>query len=226
VPASHRLQFQEELGRLETQALGALDLVVMTLDRTLEALHHRDIELAAIVIQDDDRIDGRYLEVHQGILSLLALQAPVASDLRVVAALLHVIKHAERMGDQCVNIAKLLPISGTEPPIDEAIQNKIERMGALARSEVSQAKQAFLLRDVALAEDLVRQDEELNQLNKEIFQRAVECGTDPDVREWAMTMMLVARALERIGDNAVDVGEQVAFVVSGLFREFSDASHR
>ena len=226
MPVSHRVQFQEELGRLETQALGALDLVVTTLDRTLEALQHRDIELAAIVIQDDDRIDGRYLEVHQGILSLLALQAPVASDLRVVAALLHVIKHAERMGDQCVNIAKVLPISGTEPPQDETIMNKIERMGALARSEVSQAKQAFLLRDVGLAEDLVRQDEELNQLNKEIFQRAVECGTDPDVREWAMTMMLVARALERIGDNAVDVGEQVAFVVTGLFREFSDASHR
>ena len=89
-------------------------------------------------------------------------------------------------------------------------------MGALARSEVSQAKQAFLLRDMALAEDLVRQDEEINQLNKECFHRAVEIGTDPDVREWAMTMMLVARAMERIGDNAVDVGEQVAFVVSGL----------
>ena len=223
---SHRLHFQEELSRLEEQALGALDLVVATLDRTLEALGHRDIELAAIVIQDDDRIDGRYLEVHQGILSLLALQAPVASDLRVVAALLHVIKHAERMGDQCVNIAKVLPITGTEPPVDEVIQRKVARMGALARSEVSQSKQAFLLRDVGLAEDLVRQDEEINQLNKEIFARAVEVGTDPDVREWAMTMMLVARALERIGDNAVDVGEQVAFVVSGLFREFSDASHR
>ena len=221
---SHRIHFQEELARLEQQALGALDLVVMTLDRTLEALHHRDIELAAIVIADDDRIDGRYLEVHQGILSLLALQAPVASDLRVVAALLHVIKHAERMGDQCVNIAKLLPITGHEPPVDEEILAKVERMGALARSEVSQAKQAFLLRDVALAEDLVRQDEEINQLNKECFHRAVQIGNDPDVREWAMTMMLVARAMERIGDNAVDVGEQVAFVVSGLFREFSDAS--
>jgi phosphate transport system protein len=221
---SHRLHFQEELTRLEEQALGALDLVVVTLDRTLEALHHRDIELAAIVIQDDDRIDGRYLEVHQGILSLLALQAPVASDLRVVAALLHVIKHAERMGDQCVNIAKILPITGTEPPVDEDILTKVERMGVLARSEVSQSKQAFLLRDVALAEDLVRQDEEINQLNKEIFARAVEIGTDLDLREWAMTMMLVARALERIGDNAVDIGEQVAFVVTGLFREFSDAS--
>ena len=226
MPTSHRLHFQEELARLEGQALGALDLVVTTLDRTLEALHHRDIELAAIVIADDDLIDGRYLEVHQGILSLLALQAPVASDLRVVAALLHVIKHAERMGDQCVNIAKLLPITGTEPPVDEEILRKVERMGALARSEVSQAKQAFSLRDVALAEDLVRQDEEINQLNKECFHRAVQVGNDPDVREWAMTMMLVARAMERIGDNAVDVGEQVAFVVSGLFREFSDASHR
>src|SRR5215210_2494197 len=223
---SQRLHFQEELARLESQALGALDLVVMTLDRTLEALHHRDIELAAIVIADDDRIDGRYLEVHQGILSLLALQAPVASDLRVVAALLHVIKHAERMGDQCVNIAKLLPITGREPPVDQEILANVENMGALARSEVSQAKQAFSLRDVALAEDLVRQDEEINQLNKACFHRAVQIGNDTDVREWAMTMMLVARAIERIGDNAVDVGEQVAFVVSGLFREFSDASHR
>jgi phosphate transport system protein len=226
MPASHRLHFQEELARLEEQALGALDLVVTTLDRTLEALHHRDIELAAIVIADDDRIDGRYLEVHQGVLSLLALQAPVASDLRVVAALLHVIKHAERMGDQCVNIAKLLPITGHEPPVDDVILANVEKMGALARSEVSQSKQAFSLRDVALAEDLVRQDEEINQLNKDCFHRAVQIGTDPDLREWAMTMMLVARALERIGDNAVDVGEQVAFVVSGLFREFSDASHR
>jgi phosphate transport system protein len=225
MPETHRAQFQAELASLEEQALGALDLVCMTLDRTLEALKHRDIELAAVVIADDDRIDGRYLEVHQGVLSLLALQAPVAGDLRIVAALLHVIKHAERMGDQCVNIAKLLPISGTEAPVVPEIVDKIERMGALARSEVSQSKQAFALRDVALAEDLVRQDEQINVLNRDIFRRAVEVGTDPDTREWAMTMMLVARALERIGDNAVDVGEQVAFVVSGLFREFSDASH-
>jgi phosphate transport system protein len=219
-----RLHFQQELRRLEEQALGALDLVVATLDRTLEALQHQDIELAAIVVHDDDRIDGRYLEVHQGILSLLALQAPVASDLRVVAALLHVIKHVERMGDQCVNIAKVLPLVGHEPPSDEALLERIFKMGKLARSEVAQAKQAFLLRDVSLAEDLVKQDEQINCLNREVFRRAVEIGTDEDRREWAMTMMLVARALERIGDNAVDIGEQVAFVVTGLFREFSDAS--
>ena len=221
---AHRLRFQDELRTLEEQALGALDLVVTALDRTLEALEQQDIELAALVVQDDDRLDGRYLEVHQGILSLLALQAPVAGDLRVVAALLHVIKHAERMGDQCVNIAKLLPVAGYEAPKDEEILARIMKMGVLARSEVGQAKQAFLLRDVELAEDLVRQDEQINRLNRECFQRAVETGDDVDRREWAMTMMLVARALERIGDNAVDIGEQVAFVVTGLFREFSDAS--
>jgi phosphate transport system protein len=219
-----RVHFQDELRGLEEQALGALDMVVSTLDRTLEALEHHDIELAAIVVNDDDRIDGRFLEVHQGILSLLALQAPVAGDLRTVAALLHVIKHAERMGDQCVNIAKVMPIVGNEPPADGAMLERIFKMGRLARSEVAQAKQAFVLRDVSLAYDLVRQDDEINQLNREVFRRAVEIGTDEDRREWAMTMMLVARALERIGDNAVDIGEQVAFVVTGLFREFSDAS--
>jgi phosphate transport system protein len=219
-----RIHFQQELQGLERQALGALDLVMSALDRTMEALRHHDIELATIVIHDDDRLDGRYLEVHQGILSLLALQAPVASDLRVVAALLHVIKHAERMGDQCVNIAKLLPVSGRKPPVDAEILDRIEQMGRFARSQVGQAQQAFLLRDVALAEDLVVQDEQINRLNRECFQRAVAIGTDEDRREWAMTMMLVSRALERIGDNAVDIGEQVAFVVTGLFREFSDAS--
>ena len=222
---AHRQRFRDELRQLEDQALGALDMVVTTMDRTLEALEHTDIELAAIVVADDDRIDGRYLEVHQGILSLLALQAPVASDLRTVAALLHVIKAAERMGDQCVNIAKLLPVVGYEPPLDPDLQEKIMRMGALARSEVSQAKQAFELRDVDVAEDHVRQDAEVSRLNREVFRMAVDMGTDADRREWAMTMTHVARAIERIGDNAVDIGEQVAFVVTGLFREFSDASH-
>ena len=220
-----RLHFQAELQALEGQALGALDLVLGALDRTMEALHHQDIELASIVILDDDRLDGRYLEVHQGILSLLALQAPVASDLRVVAALLHVIKHAERMGDQCVNIAKMLPLGGTAPPVDDHILECILEMGRLARSEVAQCKVAFELRDVDLAKDLVRQDERVNLLQREVFQKAIDSGVDADRREWAMHMVICARCIERIGDNAVDIGEQVAFVVTGLFREFSDSSH-
>jgi phosphate transport system protein len=90
---------------------------------------------------------------------------------------------------------------------------------------VVQAKQAFERRDVGLAQDLVRQDDEIDRLNRDCFHLAIEIGDDPDRREWAMHMMLVARCIERIGDNAVDIGEQTAFVVTGLFREFEDASH-
>ncbi|HKP89859.1 MAG TPA: phosphate signaling complex protein PhoU [Thermoleophilaceae bacterium] len=220
-----RTTFHEELTQLEDQALGALDMVIEAVDRVAEAVQHQDIELAALVIEDDDRIDGRYLEVHQGVLSLLARQAPVATDLRLIAALLDVIKHAERMGDQCVNICKLLPLGGNEPPSHPDVLDKIAEMARQARFEVTQAKQAFSHRDVELAADLVRQDEIVNRLNRECFRLAIEIGDDPDTREWAMHMMLVARSLERIGDNAVDIGEQTAFVVTGLFREFTDASH-
>ena len=125
----------DELAQLEDQALGGWTSSIEQLDRALEAVEHQDVELAEFVIADDDRIDGRYLEVHQGILSLLALQAPVATDLRLVAALLHVIKHVERMGDQCVNIAKLIPLVGHEPPVDaEHARRRSCTMGTQARA--------------------------------------------------------------------------------------------
>ena len=138
-----RVAFREELRELEERALQGLDMVVNTLERTMESLQHQDVELAEMVIVDDDRIDGRYLEVHQGILSLLARQAPVATDLRLVAALLDVIKHVERMGDQCVNIAKLIPLTGHEPPSDRAMLETLAEMGRHAASLVEQSKRAF-----------------------------------------------------------------------------------
>jgi phosphate transport system protein len=225
VPDTARSAFQEELEHLEKQALGALPMVVIALDRSIETVQHQDVELASMVIADDDRIDGRYMEVHQGILSLLALQAPVAGDLRLVAAILHMIKHIERMGDQCVNMAKLVPLAGHEPPADTNMLDLIQRMGAQARQQVIQCGQAFERRDVEMAQDLVRQDDEIDRLNRQVFHRALEIGDDPDRREWGMHMMLIGRCIERIGDNAVDIGEQTAFVVTGLFREFEDASH-
>lgn len=129
------------------------------------------------------------------------------------------------MGDQCANIAKLIPLSGHEAPKDKDILDAIVRMGELAGSQISQAKEAFASRNAELAHDLVRQDQEINRLNREIFKRAVEVGDEHEMREWAMFMVLVARCLERIGDNTVDIAEQVVFVVTGLFREMADASN-
>jgi phosphate transport system protein len=220
-----RSQYQEELERLETNGLGGLDLVSGALERTLEAIEHQDVELAQLVIADDDRIDGRYLEVHQSLITLLATQSPVATDLRLISALLHVLKNVERMGDQCVNICKMIPLTGNEPPADEEMVKLILTMGRQTRTLISQAKRAFEGRDVEMARDLVRQDDVVDNLNRQCFGLALEIGDDADTREWAMTMLLAARAIERIGDNAVDIGEQVAFVVTGLFREFEDASH-
>jgi phosphate transport system protein len=220
-----RSQYQEELERLEASGLGGLDLVNDSLERTLEAIEHQDVELAQLVIADDDRIDGRYLEVHQSLITLLATQSPVATDLRLISALLHVLKNVERMGDQCVNICKMIPLTGNEPPADEEMIKLILTMGRQARALIAQSKRAFEDRDIEMARDLVIQDDVVDNLNRQCFGLALEIGDDADTREWAMTMLLAARAIERIGDNAVDIGEQVAFVVTGLFREFEDASH-
>ncbi len=220
-----RVQYQEDLEKLEASALGGLDLVIAALERTLEAVEHQDVELAQLVVADDDRIDGRYLEVHQALITLLATQSPVATDLRLISALLHVLKNVERMGDQCVNICKMIPLSGNDPPADREMVKMIIAMGRQTRTLISQAKRSFEDRDVDQARDLVRQDDVVDNLNRDCFRLALEIGDDADRREWAMTMLLAARAIERIGDNAVDIGEQVAFVVTGLFREFEDASH-
>jgi len=225
MPESVRVHYGEELENLEASALGGLDLVGTALNRTMEAVEHQDVELAQVVINDDDRIDGRYLEVHQSLITLLATQSPVATDLRLISALLHVLKSIERMGDQCVNVCKVIPLTGNQAPADPEMVKLILTMGEHTKTLITQAKRSFEERNVEMARDLVRRDDVVDELNRECFRLALQIGGDEDKREWAMTMLLAARAIERVGDNAVDIGEQVAFVVTGLFREFEDASH-
>ena len=225
MPEIARTEYLEELAHLESSALEGLDMVATALARTMEAVENQDVELAQVVIADDDRIDGRYLEVHQSLITLLATQSPVATDLRLISALLHVLKSIERMGDQCVNVCKVIPLTGNHAPVDPEMVELILKMGAHTRTLIVQAKRAFEERDVEMARDLVRRDDFVDELNRECFVLALAIGDDVDRREWAMTMLLAARAIERVGDNAVDIGEQVAFVVTGLFREFEDASH-
>jgi phosphate transport system protein len=220
-----RIRFQAELHTLETLALSGLDLACAQLRRVLEALEHQDVALARDVVAGDDELDELYRELHERIIALLALQAPVAGDLRLAASLLHVIRSVERMGDQCVNIAKLIPLDGHHPPTHPVLLEELGVMGRLVCAEIEQSKRAFAERDLALARDLIHQDRDVNELNRRVFQFAWESGDDPDAREWAMHMILAARAVERMGDLAVDVGEQLGFVLTGQFEEFRDASH-
>ena len=220
-----RIRFRGELHQLESIAMSGLDLACAQLRRVLEALEHQDVSLARDVVAGDDAIDQLYRELHERIIALLALQAPVATDLRLAAALLHVIRSVERMGDQCVNIAKLIPLDGHHPPTHPVLLEELGVMGRLVCAEIEQSKRAFSERDMQLARDLIHQDRDVNELNRRVFQFAWESGDDPDAREWAMHMVLAARAIERMGDLAVDVGEQLGFVLTGQFEEFRDASH-
>ncbi len=218
-----RSSFHEQLARREADGLATLDSVLVQLDRTIEALEFQDIELGQLVVDASHDLHVQCADVHHGLLSLLALQAPVAGELRTVAAVLHLIKHAQRMGAQCVAIARLLPMAGHDPPVRRQILDRTLAMGRYARAEVLQARRSFAERDVEMARDLLERDREVNRLNREIFRLAIDAGDDCDTREWAMLMTLVARAFERVGDNAVDIGEQTTFVATGRFRAFSAA---
>jgi phosphate transport system protein len=213
-----RATFEARLEGLEAKLLQMGQIVQSQLTRTLEALASGDLVLADEVIVRDDALDQVYVEVEQEILRTLALQAPVARDLRLVAAILHVNSHLERMGDLCVNMAKFVRITVEYPPVPE-IQATLAEMGAHAQKLIAAAMTAFARRDVALAERLPRLDEPLDRLNQQIF-RMIEQTNDDRALEWASRMILVARYLERLGDHSVDIGEQVGFIVTGEIREF------
>jgi len=219
-----RHRFNAALTELEQKTLDGFELVIEQLDKALQSVVSRDVELAATVVADDERINRRYREIHEDALSLLARQTPVAGDLRLVAALLDIIRCIERMGDQCANMAKLVPLSGSEATTETHILATIERMGKLVRSQVAQAEEAFDTRDAVLARDLVRRTGEISRLDRELFDRALEARQDLDARECAMSMILVARCLERIAENSINIVEQTVFVVIGLFREAESES--
>jgi phosphate transport system protein len=189
----------------------------------VEALLDRNLETARVVIQGDDRIDDLYLETQARILNLLALQAPVAADLRLVSAILHSNMHIERMGDLCVNIAKFV-LNRHPYPSDSAMTARLNEMGQRAAEMLDTALSAFVQRSVELAEQLTFKDDSLDRLNKGMLGDLKKYAGDEQAFEWATNLVLVARYLERFGDHAVDVGEQIAFLATGVFREFTDAS--
>ena len=219
-----RISFQEELDALEASLRVEGDLVLRSLRGAVEAVCSQDMELAEEVIAFDDDVDGQYAQVAQGIELLLARQTPVATDLRLVLALLHDNLHLERMGDLCVTIAKLTKLSKDLPP-DDFLLAGFKEMGERAEQMIRVAMRSLEERDRVAAESLLELDELIDRANRRVVNRLLEIGHDLERREWGLRMILVSRCLERIGDHAVDVGEQTAYLVTGEFREFTDASH-
>jgi phosphate transport system protein len=220
-----RDSFQEELGTLEASLQEEGDLVLRALRSALNALARGDDELADEVIAFDDEIDRRYLRIEEGVQSLLARQTPVASDLRLVLAVLRVNLHLERMADYCVTVAKLTKLMGDLDVSSDTIRRSIEDMGQRAEQMIRVALDSFAGRDEAQAQTLVELDELIDRANRNATEDVLSLGDSPAEREYGLRMLVVSRCVERIGDHAVDIGEQVAYLVTGELREFSDASH-
>jgi phosphate transport system protein len=219
-----RVTFQEELDQLEAGLQEEGALVLRVLRGALNALAQRDVELADEVIAFDDDVDRRYLQIEEGVQSLLARQTPVATDLRLVLALLHANLHLERMADYCVTIAKLTKLVA-DVEGDPMLLQTLEEMGERAEEMLRVALDAFANRDLEAAESLVDLDELIDRSNRRFVERVVEIVAEPGLREWVLRMVIVSRTLERIGDHAVDIGEQTAYLLTAEFREFTDASH-
>jgi phosphate transport system protein len=219
-----RTTFQDELDLLETTLQEEGALVLRALRGALNALEQRDSELADEVIAFDDDVDERYIRVEEGIQSLLARQTPVASDLRLVLAMLHINLHLERMADYCVTIAKLSKLVPDVEPSPRFVEG-FEEMGSRCEEMIRIALDSFGDRDLVRAESLVELDELVDRANRRVVGRILELGEAAAMREYGLRMVLVSRALERIGDHAVDIGEQVAYLLTAEFREFTDASH-
>ncbi len=218
-----RAGFHEELQRLETELQTESDLVLRSLRTALSALDRSDPELADEVIAFDDDVDRYYLGIEQGIESLLARQTPVATDLRLVLAILHTNLHLERMADYCVTIAKLINLTYDLPGVPALLED-FQEMGSRAEEMIRVAVDSFAARDVARAESLVELDERIDHANRGALEHVFAIVDDDDARKWGLRMLIVSRCLERIGDHAVDIGEQTAYLVTGQFREFTDSS--
>jgi len=224
IQRSARISFHGELIDLEAALQREGELVVRSVQAATRALVEEDLELADEVIAFDDEVDSSYFAIEEGIQSLLARQTPVATDLRLVLAMLHVNLHLERMADYCVTVAKLTKHAATGSREPRIVASMAE-MGVRAEEMTRVALRSFQHRDASRAEALVDLDELIDRANRRFVQQVLSFGRDPKLHEWGLRMIIVSRCFERIGDHAVDIGERTAYLVSGEFREFTDASH-
>jgi phosphate transport system protein len=219
-----RTQFHQDLERMELTLLSLGELAGNAVQKSVTCVVSQDEALAREVIAEDDAVDELYLTIDGGILQLLALQSPVAQDLRLVSAILHSCLHLERIGDQAVNIAKI-HLAVADKPGSDVMRQQIAEMGEIVVRMIRTAMEAFAKRDVDLCRQLPTMDDPVDRLNRLTHLEALKLADDPRALDWGMHMNMAARALERVGDNAVDIAEQVGFLVTGDFREYTDASH-
>ena len=217
--SDQRPAFHAALKSLEETTLSMADRVEKMVGMAVRALVTSDQALVSEVIASDDIVDGLYMDIRARWMQIMARQQPMGRDLRMMAAILELNNTLERMGDQSVNIARIARATAGLPR-EEIILAKVQEMGDLLKPMIRTAIDAFVRRDADECRLLPAMDVPVDVLNRGMWKHVVACGHDSQLLEWATRMILVSRALERVGDQAVDIGEQVAFLMTGDHQEF------
>ncbi len=217
--ADTNLHFHQELDALEQNVLGMVDRAEQMVAMAVDAICTSDVDLAAEVVKLDDDIDRTYIAVHGQWTNLMARFQPLGSDLRKMTVLLQLNQTFERMGDQSVNIAKVTKLNEGLPRV-ERMAEQIREMGDLVRPMIRTAMEAYVRHDLDEARLLPAMDQPVDRLNVNMYKEILVVGNHPPMLEWASKILMVSRALERIGDQAVDFAEQTAYLITGERAEF------
>ena len=213
-----RSDFDRHLRLLEDDILMLGSMVEKAIASSLDALQRRDFDAAQEVIDGDDHVDNKRFEIEEKCINLIATQQPLATDLRVIIALLHITQELERMGDYAEGVAKIGIRMGDEPPLKPLID--IPRMAEKSASMLRRSLDALVNRDVVAAQVVLNDDDEVDALYEQVYRELLTYMIeDPHTIRRATYLIWVAHDLERIADRATNIAERVIFLVTGRLHE-------
>ncbi len=209
-----RAEFSRDLRALQDEMLVLANMVEKAIARSLDALKNRDLALSEEVVREDDVIDRKRMELEERCIDLIATQQPLAGDLRVLITVLHMSVELERMGDYAEGIAKISLMMGNEPPLKPLID--IPRMADKATDMLRRSLDAFVNRDVELANAVCNDDDEVDALYEQVYRELLTyMMASPAVIQRATFLLWVAHDLERIADRTTNIAEHVIYMVTG-----------
>ena len=217
-----RTAFERHLRELQDHVLEMGSMVETALYRSMDALKSRNIELAKQVICDDEKIDHKRYEIEEECIELIITQQPMASDLRIIIAVLNIIVDLERIGDHAEGIGKIAVTIGSEAPLKPLID--LPRMAEKAGAMLRKSLEAFINRDADTARSIIKSDDEIDQLYDQVFRELLFfMAEDPKTITRATRLIWVGHNLERSADRVTNIAERVVYIVTGKL-EVEEAS--
>ena len=209
-----RIRFHQNLDELKEKLLVMAGMAEQAIQRAIEAYRTADVSLCDLVAQSEPAINRMEREIDQRALDLLAMEQPMAIDLRFILAVIKINADLERVGDQAVNISERVRDLQTGGPFELPVD--IPRLADMAAKMVRNALQAFIDGDPAAAERVLTMDDEVDEMNRSVYRTLTRCLEDrPEAAQQALNVLLIARNLERVGDHATNIAEDVIFWVRG-----------